>query len=93
MKLMAMLNLVPFVLVVGCPPPTPPEPPLDPNDPSATCDTACENMRAMGCTGWLSTPKGGYCVDVCKNAAANAIAWPVSCLSASKSCDEANRCR
>lgn len=70
-----------------------PQPPLDPSDPNATCDTACTNVREMGCTDWVTTPKAGYCSDVCENAAKNAIAWPVGCISAAKSCDEANRCR
>lgn len=80
------------LLVVGCP--RPPEPPLDPEDPNATCSTACANMREMGCAGWLQTPKGSYCEDVCENTAkAGGVAWPVSCLSSAKSCDAANRCR
>ena len=89
MKTMAMLALVPLVFVVGCPRP---EPPLDPSDPKATCETACENVRDMSCSGW-STPKGATCEDACENAAANAVAWPVGCLSAARSCDAADRCR
>ena len=79
-----------LVVLAGCPKP---QPPLDPSDPNATCATACQNVAEMRCKGW-TTPKGGTCEEVCGLAAeAAAVAWPVGCLSAARSCDDADRCR
>lgn len=87
------MKLTPLILafvLAGCPKPAPP---LDPSDPDATCESACANVREMGCALGKNTPRGATCEAVCKNAAENAIAWSVGCLSGARSCDSAERCR
>lgn len=85
-------------LLAGCPDPRPPRPkPLPPEGDAgtATCSTACSNMRSLGCDLGEPTKKGRTCEEVCEAVRGEnfGAGFPVGCLTASPSCEEAGRCR
>lgn len=75
--------------------PTPtigPEPLPEPPAPvEATCDTACENQRQLGCELGNPTPEGSTCEEVCRNAEQSGIPdlrWDVTSLTETTVCTE-----
>lgn len=94
---MKWLSLVALAALTACSPsPTPiaPVEPLDAARPPA-CGSACEHLRALGCTLGKPTPRGASCETVCDNVQVeNAGAgFPTACLSTAKTCAAADACR
>src|SRR5690606_2076799 len=58
--------------------------------PVATCETACDNQRHLGCEIGQPTPEGASCVEVCGNLESGpivSIRWDIECLTGAESCD------
>jgi hypothetical protein len=65
-----------------------PEPDVDPVP--ASCSTACENQRRLGCELGQATPEGHPCEQICENLATGpivSIRWDVGCLSEATDCE------
>lgn len=85
------LVLLVLVLISGCPKPVPvpPVPPID----GATCDTACDRLRELGCEAAQPTPAGESCEAVCENVQASGIVkFDLDCRSTAPSCDAIDAC-
>jgi hypothetical protein len=75
------------LLCAGCEYPTP----VPPEEPAFTCDTACENLRTMGCSEAEDTPEGSTCEDVCENSfdvGIPAFEWDVEQLTTAEACED-----
>lgn len=83
-------------LLAACPPPQPLDPNVEPPDTvdgsaPSSCLTACDNLRAHHCTLGDKTRGGASCEDVCVNARANGVVWPLSCLTRDTTCHACNQ--
>lgn len=94
---MRHLIFVIIVALAGCPQPAnpPPAPELPDASSGASCSTACENMRLLGCEVGKPSPKGASCETVCDNVHVNnaGAGFPVGCLTRARSCKAADACR
>ena len=89
----SILTLVSGAILGGCSctPPKPPDPPPTPN--GATCATACDRLRQLGCPEAKPTPEGGTCEAVCENVQSSGIiAWDLTCRTNAPSCAAVDGC-
>lgn len=73
--------------------PVPTIPPVEP-EPSASkasCSTACENQRKLGCVLGQPTAAGSPCEEVCANSVQSGLVglgWDVEALTKTTQCEE-----
>lgn len=61
-------------------PPAPPVPPLPPT--GASCSTACDRGRALGCEWARATPNGVECEAVCESfEASGTLSYGIECVT------------
>lgn len=72
------------------PAPAPPDPPAPPA--ALNCDTACAQLRLLGCAEAAPTDDGASCEMVCQNADASKSPLPVACISRAQTCAAAELC-
>ena len=97
--LLAILTALVALACLGCPPRPvgPPDsqdggPLLDPLDAAATCGTACEHWRELGCPEGSGSPRA-TCEEVCDNIQRSGIlAWDLDCRSRITSCSQLDQC-
>ncbi|MES2339251.1 MAG: hypothetical protein V4537_14250 [Pseudomonadota bacterium] len=71
------------LLLFGCPKPPSPPPITPPDAPAATCEAACDNLRALACHG------AEACADVCPRVLDPAFR---ACIAAALTCDAVSAC-
>ncbi len=93
--LLAFIVSLPLsVAVAGCwspgPPPQPPKPePVE----GATCASACDRFRELGCPEGEDTAGGGTCEEVCQNVQdSGIIEWDLECRTGVDACDQVDSC-
>lgn len=66
----------------------PPPPPAPVPQVGASCDAACEQMRALSCELGRDTAAGASCEQVCRNVMAGPqqVRWDLPCLAGAGSC-------
>jgi hypothetical protein len=103
---MCMSRLLPLcalltALLVGtsaCPPGPGPVPPAPPQDAgldasAATCGSACDRWRELGCEQAEDTADGATCEDVCDNIQSSGIIeWDLACRASVADCAAIDAC-
>lgn len=89
-----MKTIVLFFVICACASgPNPPPSPKLPGNKIATCESSCDNLRALECPEAEPTEEGATCEDVCRNSVASGYSRiDLACLTRAPSCDLAEEC-